>query len=164
MGAKSGKNKKDPTILSDDELKILLNCTGYTDEEILAWHAGFLKDCPSGKLDKKQFLNVYKKFYPNGKADKYCNFVFKAFDLDGNGWIDFTEFLTAVSLSQHGELPDKLGTAFQIYDQDKDGRINRKDMIKIIEAMYDLANEEDRTGDKAPENRVELIMKRLERD
>lgn len=34
-------------------------------------------------------------------------------------------------------------------------------MIKIIEAMYDLANEEDRTGEKSPDKRVELIMQRL---
>lgn len=49
-------------------------------------------------------------------------------------------------------------------DQNKDGQINRKDMIKIIEAMYDLANEEDRTGDKSPEKRVDLIMQRLSKN
>ncbi len=37
-------------------------------------------------------------------------------------------------------------------------------MIKIIEAMYDLANEEDRSGDKSPAKRVELIMQRLNKD
>ncbi len=53
---------------------------------------------------------------------------------------------------------------FGIVDQNKDGQINRKDMIKIIEAMYDLANEEDRSGDKSPAKRVELIMQRLNKD
>ncbi|CAF3389676.1 unnamed protein product, partial [Rotaria sp. Silwood2] len=48
--------------------------------------------------------------------------------------------------------------------QNKDGQINRKDMVKIIEAMYDLANEEDRAGLKSPEKRVELIMHRLNKD
>ncbi len=38
-------------------------------------------------------LNIKQRFYPEGKADKYCNFVFKAFDTDNNNWIDFTEFL-----------------------------------------------------------------------
>jgi hypothetical protein len=37
-------------------------------------------------------------------------------------------------------------------------------MIKIIEAMYDLANEEDRSGDKSPDKRVDLIMQRLNKD
>ena len=34
-------------------------------------------------------------------------------------------------------------------------------MIKIIEAMYDLANEDDRSGDKSPDKRVDQIMQRL---
>ena len=46
-------------------------------------------------------------------------------------------------------------------DQNKDGQINRKDMIKIIEAMYDLANEQDRHGEKSPAKRVDLIMQCL---
>lgn len=49
-------------------------------------------------------------------------------------------------------------------DQNKDGQINRKDMIKIIEAMYDLANEDDRTGDKSPDKRVDVIMQRLNKE
>jgi len=49
-------------------------------------------------------------------------------------------------------------------DQNKDGQINRKDMIRIIEAMYDLANEEDRNGEKSPDKRVDLIMQRLNKD
>lgn len=49
-------------------------------------------------------------------------------------------------------------------DQNKDGQINRKDMIRIIEAMYDLANEEDRTDEKSPDKRVDLIMQRLSKD
>lgn len=30
--------------------------------------------------------------------------------------------------------------------------------------MYDLANEEDRAGQKAPEKRVDVIMQRLSKD
>jgi Ca2+-binding EF-hand superfamily protein len=61
MGNKgSSKGKKDPSILTDEDLKTLKANTQYSEEEIQAWHSGFLKDCPSGKLDKKQFLNVYR--------------------------------------------------------------------------------------------------------
>jgi hypothetical protein len=30
------------------------------------------KDCPDGTIDKKQFIDIYKQFYPKGKADKFC--------------------------------------------------------------------------------------------
>lgn len=60
MGNKSSKGKKDPTTLTDDDLNMLKVNTQYSEEEIQAWHSGFLKDCPSGRLDKKQFLSVYR--------------------------------------------------------------------------------------------------------
>lgn len=61
MGNKAGgKGKKDPTVLTDEDINTLKLNTHYTEGEIQAWHSGFLKDCPTGKLDKKQFLNVYK--------------------------------------------------------------------------------------------------------
>jgi Ca2+-binding EF-hand superfamily protein len=61
MGNKAGgKVKKDPIILTDEDMKTLKANTQYTEDEILAWHSGFLKDCPSGRLDKKQFLHVYR--------------------------------------------------------------------------------------------------------
>jgi Ca2+-binding EF-hand superfamily protein len=43
-----------------------------------------------GQLDKKKFVDAYKAFYPQGKADKFCNHVFKVFDFDNSGQIDFT--------------------------------------------------------------------------
>lgn len=88
MGSKSSKGKKkDPTVLTEDEIKFLLNNTHYTREEILRWHAGFLKDCPKGELDKKQFTSVFKEFYPAGKAEKFSQQIFNVFDSDHSGKI-----------------------------------------------------------------------------
>ena len=42
MGNKNAKNKKDPTVLLDEEVKFLLANTRYSKEEIMKWHAGFL--------------------------------------------------------------------------------------------------------------------------
>jgi Ca2+-binding EF-hand superfamily protein len=42
-------------------------------------------DCPKGLLDKKQFITVYKQFYPQGKAEAFSNEVFKIFDRDHSG-------------------------------------------------------------------------------
>ena len=77
MGNKaSGKGKKDPTVLSDEDLRVLKVNTQYSEEEIQAWHSGFLKDCPSGKLDKKQFLNVYKVRFKLVQSSRSSTFVF----------------------------------------------------------------------------------------
>ncbi len=114
MGNKGAKGKKDKNVLTEEEMNLLLANTQYTREQIVQWHAGFLKDCPKGELDKKKFTEVYKEFYPQGKADKFCAQVFNVFDVDGSGKIDFTEFLIAISVSTQGDVKKKLHLAFRM--------------------------------------------------
>jgi Ca2+-binding EF-hand superfamily protein len=65
-------------------------------------------------LDKKKFIEIYKQFYPNGKADRFCGHVFKTFDTDCSGEIDFVEFLIAISVTSQGNVKDKLQMAFNM--------------------------------------------------
>ncbi|RNA03142.1 neuronal calcium sensor 2 [Brachionus plicatilis] len=165
MGNKAAKpKKKNPAILTEDEVNLLLSNTSFSREEIYRWHDGFIKDCPKGQLDKKKFMDAYKAFYPQGKADKFCSHVFKVFDFDNSGKIDFTEFLIAISVTAQGDAHKKLSMAFRMYDVDRNGRVDKKEMEKIIEAIYDLLGEEHRKGENSPTERVKTIMFKLDKD
>ena len=69
-------------VKKKDDIETLVANTHFTPDQIRAWHAGFIKDCPKGELDKRKFTDVYKEFYPQGKADKFCAQVFSVFDAD----------------------------------------------------------------------------------
>jgi len=56
------------------------------------WHA-VQKDCPSGELSRRKFLSIYSTLFPEGKAGPFYEHVFRTFDEDGSGRIDFKEFL-----------------------------------------------------------------------
>ena len=77
-------------------------------KEIRQWYKGFLKDCPSGKLDKTRFRNIYQQFFPQSNLDEYTEYLFKAFDSDKNGYIDFKEFMCGLSVTSRGSLDEKL--------------------------------------------------------
>ena len=51
------------------------------------------KDCPTGELSRKKFLAIYQALFPGGKAGAFYEHVFRTFDEDGSGNIDFIEFL-----------------------------------------------------------------------
>ena len=48
------------------------------------------------------------------------------------------------------------------YDISNDGQIDKKELTKLISAMYDLVGETDRKGDKDPKHRAEDIIKKLD--
>ena len=101
------------------------------------------KDCPDGRMNKDKFIELYCHLYPNGKADRFCKQVFKVFDQDNNGFVDFSEFLMVISSTTMGDLRKKLNMAFKIYDIDQNGLVDQNEMEKIITAIYELMGKED---------------------
>lgn len=51
--------------------------------------ANLQQDCPNGRLTPAKFVDMYKMFFPSGNAEEFCDHVFRTFDMDKNGYIDF---------------------------------------------------------------------------
>ena len=108
MGAKNSRKQ-----LPAEDLEFLMVNTRYDEATITEWYKGFKQDCPDGKLSTQLFMKIYSKCFPAGKADEFCAHVFRTFDSDNNGFIDFKEFLLAVDVTSAGSPEEKLNWAFR---------------------------------------------------
>jgi Ca2+-binding EF-hand superfamily protein len=62
--------------------------------------------------------------------------VIDIFDTDGNGEVDFKEFIQGVSqFSVKGDKESKLRFAFSIYDIDRDGFIANGELFQVLKMM-----------------------------
>lgn len=158
MGKKNSK-------LKQDTIDRLTTATYFTEKEIRQWHKGFLKDCPNGLLTEQGFIKIYKQFFPQGDPSKFASLVFRVFDENNDGSIEFEEFIRALSITSRGNLDEKLHWAFRLYDVDNDGFITRDEMYNIVDAIYQMVGQQPQTEDEnTPQKRVDKIFDQMDKN
>ncbi|KAI1289416.1 Frequenin-1 [Halotydeus destructor] len=161
MGKKNSK-------LSSEVVDKLKKDTYFSEKEIRQWHKGFKKDCPNGQLTEQGFIRIYKQFFPHGDPSKFASLVFRVFDENKDGSIEFEEFIKALSVTSRGNLEEKLVWAFKLYDVDNDGYITREEMYNIVDAIYQMlgsqASKVAEEDDEDPKERVDRIFEQLDKN
>ena len=123
------------------------------------WYKGFRADCPDGNLHKSKILEMYSLILPAGDSSTFVDQIFRIFDKDGNGSIDFKEFMLATDMTAAGCPEEKLKWAFkvtellspkkrktfifttfifQLYDKDNSGYIDVTEMAEAIGTLYEM--------------------------
>lgn len=136
------------------------NFVAVDKKEIANWYVTFMRQFPAGVVTRTDLCDMYAKYYPYGHAGPFVDLLFKLFDTNNNGAIEFDEFIRGLSLTARGKLDEKLAWAFRFYDVDEDGAISYADMLFAMRAFYELVGNsiELPADEETPEKRTTKLF------
>uniref|UniRef100_A0A665UJJ9 Guanylyl cyclase-activating protein 1 n=1 Tax=Echeneis naucrates TaxID=173247 RepID=A0A665UJJ9_ECHNA len=96
------------------------------------WYRKFMTECPSGLLTFYEFKKFFGLKNLSETSNAYIETMFATFDMNDDGFIDFMEYVAALSLVLKAGVQQKLRWYFKLYDIDGSGCIDREELLLII--------------------------------
>ncbi|OWF34549.1 hippocalcin-like protein 1 [Mizuhopecten yessoensis] len=161
MGNKSSL----PSPRTMKELRAVLS-DEYTNEEILGWFEQYKASLSRGesKLTMEAFIRVYSRLF-EGEASNFAEQVFRVFDTDGNGVVDFKEFMMGIYVSGSPLEEDmKLDWAFKMYDMNGDGYITKDEMKFMFTSICRMTLAQISGNNSTPEELTDYFFERFDED
>ena len=78
------------------------------------WYKRFLEECPEGVLRKPDMVAMYSQILPQEDPSVIIEHLFRIFDRDNDGTIDFKEFVLATEITTSGQPEEKLRWTFKV--------------------------------------------------
>ena len=138
MGSKNGK-----PVLREEDINALVKTSGLEEAKIREFFNNFVAEHPDGKMKKNDFHTMIEKALPNMDTKKIEKHVFRIYDVDNDGCIDFTEFMMIYFILSEGTPEECLSKIFRVFDVNSDGSITQKEMRTLIKDMYHLFQQDD---------------------
>ncbi|XP_068595982.1 guanylyl cyclase inhibitory protein [Brachionichthys hirsutus] len=103
--------------------------------ELYEWFGKFINECPSGLITLHEFQRHFCNGTVGSESAEYAEEIFRTLDSNGDGVVDFREYVMAISMLVEGSAVEKLQWSFKLYDKDRDGNITREEMLEIMQAV-----------------------------
>jgi calcium-dependent protein kinase len=94
-----------------------------------------------GKLSKQEILDGYEEHFNKILDEEQLEKLFGSVDIDGSGYIDYSEFIMATMNEKKNISEEKLVSAFKIFDKDDSGTISPEEIKEVLGGATALSDE-----------------------
>eukprot|EP01061_Rhynchopus_euleeides_P038793 TRINITY_DN66526_c0_g1_i1.p1 TRINITY_DN66526_c0_g1~~TRINITY_DN66526_c0_g1_i1.p1 ORF type:complete len:179 (+),score=79.35 TRINITY_DN66526_c0_g1_i1:74-610(+) len=132
-----------PLVSPEDEKVVaeLTQQTSFSADEIRNMQDNFKKLASARKDDGLIDQEEFSVMLPGRGSPAFLNGLFRMFDTDNDGFIDFKEFVISLSIYQNKSKSvsedEKLKLLFNFYDVDADGEISSKDLFTVLKSCME---------------------------
>ena len=79
--------------MRSEDIAQLSTSSGLDEAQVKLAFENFIAEHPNGKMRSKDFREMMQKALPGKDAEKMEKHVFRIYDANNDGFIDFTEFM-----------------------------------------------------------------------
>ncbi|XP_040578091.1 neurocalcin-delta A isoform X2 [Lepeophtheirus salmonis] len=160
MGCSNGS-----PILRDEDLNYISHHTALDRAQVDEYHSNFLAKHPEGQISRKYFKCMILGCYPDTKhVDKLEKHIFRMYDTNGDGLIDFHEFMIILYVLSSGTPEENLNQIFKIFDINRDGSISLREMKRVIKDLYTLFLTKEHSKVDAQKGLAKNIFEEMDTD
>ncbi|WKY16895.1 hypothetical protein Q1695_001478 [Nippostrongylus brasiliensis] len=127
-----------PVFKEKNSLEKVVDETHFSKNEIRAIYRAFKETSPNAVINKSILREKFAELFPHGDIEHYSDLLFDTFDNDGNGTINFQEFVKALSILCRGTMDEKLDWLYKLYDPKDKGEVTWHRLFYVITSMDDL--------------------------
>lgn len=128
-------------ILTEVDIDYIAKNTAMDKTQVENQYQSFLKKHPDGRISRKSFHTMMKECYPGADTEKLERHIFRMYDSNKDGHIDFREFMIVLYIMSNGSPEENLKQIFRVFDINNDGTITLKELQKIVRDLFLLINE-----------------------
>ena len=149
--------------VAEEDLEHLAKYLDVEKSVIKEKHQKFLSYHPDGVISKKSFNSMFRSCFPSGDIKNMSKHVWRMFDTNQDGLIDFREFIKVLYVMNEGSSEDNLKQIFKLLDINSDGKIDFKELEQIVKDLRKLENK-NKVGDIDANNLAEAAFKEMDKD
>lgn len=159
MGQLQGKY-----VLTKRDIDYLSAHTSMTKEDIQSRFEQFLEKHPDGKIPQEEFQSTLKACYRGCDIKKLDDYIYRMYDKNKDGFIDFKEFTIVLYMLSSGSPQDKLLQIFDIFDSNKTGYISQLEMTKLVREMFHAIDRSEIPRNCNPISFSKLVFNEMDAD
>jgi len=159
MGCANGKS-----VLTTEDLDYIANHTAVSREEVEQQHKNFLETHPEGRITKSDFRKMMEACYPSTDTEKLESHIFRMYDTNGDGYIDFREFMIVLYTFSNGTPKENLNQMFRVFDINSDGSVSLKELLRIVKALHILFKNDEKFNQTTPEELANDAFNEMDTD
>jgi len=129
--------------LNEEDIDYIASNTAMSRDAVERQYKNFLTKHPDGKISQESFNDMMKECYPGTDTERLGKHIFRMYDTNQDGHIDFKEFMIVLYVMSNGSPEENLKHIFRVFDINNDGAISPKELQRIVKDLFHLINEQN---------------------